>query len=124
MQMPKKREHVSLFFDFWREKVSVRELSDDFGTVYDPFLLVGETVVSRQPQRTRKASFFILLSFYGQRILADYRPNPPGRHLIRIGFAFEHDECRVVLRTLFRVNAESVREVQQAAQMAERAFGV
>ena len=45
MQMPKKREHVSLFFDFWREKVSVRELSDDFGTVYDPFLLVGETVV-------------------------------------------------------------------------------
>lgn len=24
------------FFDFWREKVSVRELSDDFGTVYDP----------------------------------------------------------------------------------------
>ena len=39
MQMPKKREHVSLFFDFWREKVSVRELSDDFGTVYDPFLL-------------------------------------------------------------------------------------
>ena len=49
MQMPKKREHVSLFFDFWREKVSVRELSDDFGTVYGPFLLVGETTVSRQP---------------------------------------------------------------------------
>ena len=41
------------------------ELSDDFGTVCGPFLLVGETVVSRQPQRTRKASFFILLSFYG-----------------------------------------------------------
>jgi hypothetical protein len=41
--MPKKREHVSLFFDFWREKVSVRELSDDFGTVYDPFLLPEKT---------------------------------------------------------------------------------
>ena len=26
------------------------ELSDDFGTVCGPFLLVGETVVSRQPQ--------------------------------------------------------------------------
>ena len=49
MQMPKKREHVSLFFDFWREKVSVRELSDDFGTAYGLFLLVGETTVSRQP---------------------------------------------------------------------------
>ena len=29
-------------------KVSVWELSDDFGTACDPFLLVGETVVSRQ----------------------------------------------------------------------------
>ena len=46
--MPKKREHVSRFFDFGREKVSVRELSDDFGTACGPFLLVGETVVSRQ----------------------------------------------------------------------------
>ena len=27
------------------------ELSDDFGTAHGPFLLVGETVVSRQPQR-------------------------------------------------------------------------
>ena len=32
-----------------REKVSVWELLDDFGTAYGPFLLVGETVVSRQP---------------------------------------------------------------------------
>ena len=39
LQMPKKREHVSLFFDFWREKVSKQELSDDFGTAYGPFLL-------------------------------------------------------------------------------------
>ena len=31
-------------FDHWEE------LSDDFGTVCGPFLLVGETVVSRQPQ--------------------------------------------------------------------------
>ena len=28
------------------------ELPDDFGTAHGPFLLVGETVVSRQPQRT------------------------------------------------------------------------
>ena len=49
MQIPKKREHVSLFFDIRREKVSARELSDDFGTAYGPFLLVGETTVSRQP---------------------------------------------------------------------------
>ena len=42
-------EHVSLFFDLRREKVSARELSDDFETVYGPFLLVGETTVSRQP---------------------------------------------------------------------------
>ena len=39
-------------------------------------------------------------------------------------FAFEHDKRRIVLRTFFRVDAESVREVQQAAQMAERAFGI
>ncbi len=39
LQMPKKREHASLFFDFWREKVSVWELSDDFGTAHGPFLL-------------------------------------------------------------------------------------
>ena len=49
VQIPNKREHVSLFFDLRREKVSARELSDDFGTVYGPFLLVGETTVSRQP---------------------------------------------------------------------------
>ena len=49
VQIPKKREHVSLFFDLRREKVSARELSDDFGTAYGPFLLVGETTVSRQP---------------------------------------------------------------------------
>ena len=49
VQIPKKREHISLFFDLRREKVSTRELSDDFGTAYGPFLLVGETTVSRQP---------------------------------------------------------------------------
>ncbi len=38
VQIPKKEEHISLW-----------ELSDDFGTVYGPFLLVGETTVSRQP---------------------------------------------------------------------------
>ena len=49
VQIPKKREHISLFFDIRREKVSARELSDDFETVYGPFLRVGETTVSRQP---------------------------------------------------------------------------
>ena len=49
VQIPKKREHISLFFDIRREKVSAWELSDDFETVYGPFLLVGETTVSRQP---------------------------------------------------------------------------
>ena len=37
--MPKIREHVSRIFDFKREKVSVWELSDDFGTAHGPFLL-------------------------------------------------------------------------------------
>ena len=31
-----------------REKVSVWELSDNFGTAHGPFLRVGETVVPRQ----------------------------------------------------------------------------
>ena len=46
----KPRKDSAGFFDFGREKVSVWELSDDFGTACGPFLLVGETVVSRQPQ--------------------------------------------------------------------------
>ena len=37
--MLKKGEHVSPFLDFWREKVSEQELSYDFGTAHDPFLL-------------------------------------------------------------------------------------
>ena len=49
VHIPNKREHVSLFFDLRREKVSAWELSDDFETVYGLFLLVGETTVSRQP---------------------------------------------------------------------------
>ena len=60
VQIPKIRGHVPRsaaekprkdsagFFDFGREKVSVWELSDDFGTAHGPFLLVGETVVLRQ----------------------------------------------------------------------------
>ena len=35
----KPRKDSAGFFDFWREKVSVWELSDDFGTAYGPFLL-------------------------------------------------------------------------------------
>ena len=35
----KPRKDSAGFFDFWREKVSVWELSDDFGTAHDPFLL-------------------------------------------------------------------------------------
>ena len=44
----KPRKDSAGFFDFGRGKVSVWELSDDFGTACGPFLLVGETVVSRQ----------------------------------------------------------------------------
>ena len=46
LQMQKIRGHAPRIFDFWREKVSVLELSDDFGTARGPFLLVGETVLS------------------------------------------------------------------------------
>ena len=35
----KSRKDSAGFFDFWREKVSVWELSDDFGTAHGPFLL-------------------------------------------------------------------------------------
>ena len=35
----KPRQDSAGFFDFGREKVSVWELSDDFGTAHDPFLL-------------------------------------------------------------------------------------
>jgi len=44
----KPRKDSAEFFDFGREKASVWELSDDLGTACGPFLLVGETVVSRQ----------------------------------------------------------------------------
>lgn len=44
--MPKKSGCVPDFFDFYREKVTVWKLSDNFGTAHDPFLLVGEAVVS------------------------------------------------------------------------------
>ena len=51
LQMPKKsgrvprsaaekpRKDSADFFDFWREKVSEQELSDDLGTAHGPFLL-------------------------------------------------------------------------------------
>ena len=44
-----------------REKVSVWELLDDFGTAYGPFLLVGETVVSRQPAKNLSIDRFFAL---------------------------------------------------------------
>ena len=44
VQIPKKREHISLYFDIRREKVSAWELPDDFGT-RGAFLLAGGTVV-------------------------------------------------------------------------------
>ena len=59
-----------------------------------------------------------------QLILAYHRTDTPRRHLVRIGFALEHDERGIVLRALFRVDAKPVREVQQSAQMAERALAV
>ena len=49
VQIPKKEGAYITLFDLRREKVSAWELSDDFETVYGPFLLVGETTVSRQP---------------------------------------------------------------------------
>ena len=52
----KPRKDSAGFFDFGREKVSVWELSDDFGTAHGPFLLVGGTVVPRQPKRERLRS--------------------------------------------------------------------
>ena len=45
-QIHKKSGRVPDFFDFYREKVTVWELSDNFGTAHDPFPLVGEAVVS------------------------------------------------------------------------------
>lgn len=56
MQIHKKSGRVPDFLYFEREKVSEWELLDDFGTAYGPFLLVGETVVSRQPKRRRPTS--------------------------------------------------------------------
>ena len=51
---------------------------DDFGTAHGPFLLVGETVVSRQPKRTVLPSFFILLNAYRPRSLnRDYMDCTP-----------------------------------------------
>ena len=49
VQIPKKREHISLYFDIRREKVSARELSAACGTASGLFLLVDEATVSRQP---------------------------------------------------------------------------
>jgi hypothetical protein len=40
------------------------ELSDDFGTVCGPFLLVGETVVSRQPDSGTESCSVPLYALY------------------------------------------------------------
>ena len=69
MQIHKNRESVSRFLYLKREKVSVWELLDDFGTAYGPFLLVGETVVSRQPQQTANAVCFCV---YAVKSCAQY----------------------------------------------------
>ena len=45
---PRIRARIAQVLHPEREKVSVWELSDDFGTADGPFLLVSETVVSRQ----------------------------------------------------------------------------
>ena len=49
------------FYTLKREKVSVWKLLDDFGTAYGPFLLVGETVVSRQPAKNLSIDSFFSL---------------------------------------------------------------
>ena len=56
VQIRKKPEHVSGFFTLLEEESfdHREELSYDFGTAYGPFLLVGETVVSRQPQPPKR----------------------------------------------------------------------
>ena len=59
MQIHKKAGRVPAFLYPEREKVSIQELSDDFGTAYGPFLLVGETVVSRQPESSLLAALFV-----------------------------------------------------------------
>ena len=60
----KPRKDSAGFFDFGREKVSVWELSDDFGTACGPFLLVGETVVSRQPDSGTESCSVPLYALY------------------------------------------------------------
>ena len=68
MQIHKKSGRVPDFLYFEREKVSEWELSDDFGTAYGSFLLVGETVVSRQPETASdgksEAVFYTFGEFY------------------------------------------------------------
>ena len=63
VQIHKNREHVSRYLYPKREKVSAWELSDDFGTAYGPFLLVGETIVSRQVmQKEPKLKFQLFMA--------------------------------------------------------------
>ena len=64
LQIHKNRERVSRFLYLKREKVSVWELLDDFGTAYGPFLLVGETVVSRQPDSGTESCSVPLYALY------------------------------------------------------------
>lgn len=47
---------------------------------------------------------------------------PPGRNAVRPALALEHDEGGVVLRALFRVQAETVRKINETAQRVERAL--
>ena len=52
----KPRKDSAAFLYPEREKVSIQELSDDFGTAYGPVLRVGDTVVSRQPDQNAHSS--------------------------------------------------------------------
>ena len=67
VQIHKNREHVSRFLYPKREKVSAWELSDDFGTAYGPFLLVGGTVVPRQPRKGSKSYDLLPFIYSGTR---------------------------------------------------------
>ena len=55
-------------------------------------------------------------------ILAEDAADAPGRNAVRPALALEHDEGGVVLRALFRVQAETVRKINETAQRVERAL--
>ena len=58
----KPRKDSAGFFDFGREKVSVWELSDDFGTACGPFLLSAKLQFCDSLRADQRSAFFLSLS--------------------------------------------------------------